>query len=104
MSKMKEKQEKYGAWMVVNRRKPLCKASAKPLMHEGSDLAKSTQRVGVMPTPRVVDQEKKEGKRKANHLQPMVSHKEVEKTTMSNCGISGSGKSSKDSGYHGKSN
>lgn len=60
MSKMKEKQEKYGAWMVVNRRKPLCKANAKPLMHGGSDLAKSTQRVGAMPTPRVVDQEKQE--------------------------------------------
>ena len=57
-----------------------------------------------MPTPRVVDREKEEGKRKANHLQPMVSHREVEKTAMSNRGISGSSKSSKDFGYHGKSN
>lgn len=54
--------------MVVTRRKPLCKAKAKPPMHEGSDLAESTLWVGVIPTPRVVDQEKKEGKRKANRL------------------------------------
>ena len=54
--------------MVVTRRKPLCKAKAKPPMHEGNDLVESTQWVGAMPTPRVVNQEKKEGKRKANHL------------------------------------
>lgn len=34
----------------------------------------------------------------------MVSHREAEKTTMSNRGISSSSKSSKDSEYHGKYN
>ena len=58
--------------MVVTRRKPLCKAKAKPPMHEGSDLAESTLWVGVIPTPRVVDQEKKEGKRKAKDRKSVV--------------------------------
>lgn len=101
---MEGMREEYGAWMVVTKCKPPSKARVKPPIQEGSDSAELVQRIDATLSPRAMNQDKKEGKRKVNYQQPMVPFRETKKTATSNCEILGTGRSFGDSGHRGKSN
>ena len=90
--------------MVVTKCKPPSKARVKPPIQEGSDSAELVQRIDATLSPRAMNQDKKEGKRKVNYQQPMVPFRETKKTAISNREILGTGRSFGDFGHHGKSN
>lgn len=87
------KNEGYGDWMVVSRRKTSTKIAAKVLVLEVSNTAESSQAPSVNSTSRTVGLDKIDGKRKASHLIPSDTLKEADKTYRSSRRNSGPTKS-----------
>ena len=90
-----KKKKEYGEWMVVSRRKPNSKMRFKHLPVEQSQTGEASSEPSSISRPRVVDQNKRDGKRKASHMQPTASINEVSMSFTSNLNKPNRGKGTK---------
>ena len=81
--------------MVVSQPKPNGKMRTKQQALEQSQTGEASSKHSSLAMPRVANQSKQEGKRKATHRQPVVSISETSKTYTSNLNKSNLGKGAK---------
>ena len=106
--KEKEKSQlEYGEWMVVNRRKNNNRTwsmQRAQVMSQTADVQLTQASIATIPEPSVAGQNRRDGKRKTLHTQPVVSQKETNMMGMSNLNQPKIGKSAKSKGVRAKTN
>ena len=77
----KNKLEDYGEWMVVSRRKSKGRMVSRPQQLDQSQMSEVSSKASSIAMPRVAEQYKRDGKSKATHTQPVMSYREIGKTS-----------------------
>nr|POE44640.1 hypothetical protein CFP56_77027 [Quercus suber] len=100
----KTKLDDYGEWMVVTRRKPKDRMVNRPQQTNQSQTSEVSPDASSIATPRMAEQGKREGKRKATHTQLGMPQWETGKTAESSQYRGHLEKGAKSAGFRAKTN